>query len=400
VPAQRFVAATKLEFSAPTTSWSSASFDDPDANDGKAVADHPANANDLEAKADSVPLLDGQNAPLPTRRSLEIASPAPPEELELNLDSPPVEDSAPHAPLHEMTSPGAAVDGAMDAESVLVEKTSMSPANARDKISVRHGPAPAAHLLDVDSIDVETLSASDDAHSAPPASETESSDADKTSRPSRGSEPAAPSAHRVARAALAARDLAAAAIAPRDAQSAPVDVLIPVSDTVSAVPGAPLPGDALSPAATNATEITRHSSAEPRAAALSWTAEIHHELAAKAREFFHRGETEMRFTLDPPEMGKLRVHLEISEHRVSATITATNAATAALLERDRSDLVRAFQSQGIEEVSVQVGAERDAPHEQPDSHSRPERESHLETPYTEPLLRRPRSSRSVVDCFV
>ncbi|HET9887857.1 MAG TPA: flagellar hook-length control protein FliK, partial [bacterium] len=252
------------------------------------------------------------------------------------------------------------------------------------------------------SIEIEKLAVADDTPSVLPVSNGEPTDADKKTRGSRGSEPAAAPAHRVTAAALAARDLAAPALAPLVAQDAPTATLVTLPDAVSPTPLAQMHLEAPWPIASGpSSESAIHTSAEPRAAAaLSWTPEIHHELAAKAREFFHRGETEMRFTLDPPEMGKLRIHLEISEHRLCATITATNAATAALLERDRSDLVRAFQSQGIDDVSVQVGAERDPAHEHPDSRSPAEREAHFETPYTDPVLRRPRSSRSVVDCFV
>ncbi len=90
---------------------------------------------------------------------------------------------------------------------------------------------------------------------------------------------------------------------------------------------------------------------------LRWTPRIHHELAAKARSFFERGETEIRITLDPPELGKLTVKLEISPGRVSAHLVASTPHAAALLERDREDLVRAFESQGIDDVSVHVGSE-------------------------------------------
>ncbi len=98
--------------------------------------------------------------------------------------------------------------------------------------------------------------------------------------------------------------------------------------------------------------------ASPDETHLAWTPQIRHELAAKTRSFLERGETEIRITLDPPELGKLSIKLEIGPGRVAAHLVATNAHAAALLDRDRSDLIRAFEAQGIDDVSVHVGAER------------------------------------------
>jgi flagellar hook-length control protein FliK len=133
---------------------------------------------------------------------------------------------------------------------------------------------------------------------------------------------------------------------------------------------------------------------------LAWTPRIHHELAAKARSFLERGETEIRITLDPPELGKISVKLEIGPGRVAAHLVATNGHAAALLDRDRGDLVRAFEAQGIDDVSVHVGSEPPAREDQ-DSHARrfadePGAEDSLH-PRTAANTRAPRARRSVVD---
>jgi flagellar hook-length control protein FliK len=78
------------------------------------------------------------------------------------------------------------------------------------------------------------------------------------------------------------------------------------------------------------------------------------QIAAKAREFLAKGITEIRVTLDPPSLGRVRVHLDITEHHAIARIVASSHEAAALLAKDRDDLVRAFQNQGFDEVRVHV----------------------------------------------
>jgi len=96
----------------------------------------------------------------------------------------------------------------------------------------------------------------------------------------------------------------------------------------------------------------------------------------KAREFLERGRTQIRVTLDPPSLGKLRVDLDVSEHRAVARIVATSPEAAALLAREREELIRAFQQQGIHDVSVQVESGTHGTshgHADPDGDEQPER---------------------------
>lgn len=90
---------------------------------------------------------------------------------------------------------------------------------------------------------------------------------------------------------------------------------------------------------------------------LEWTPRVLHDLASKARDFLAKGHTEIRLRLDPPHLGKLRVRLDISEGKIAAHLLASSSETAALLERDRQELVRAFEAQGISEVSVEVDSD-------------------------------------------
>jgi flagellar hook-length control protein FliK len=95
----------------------------------------------------------------------------------------------------------------------------------------------------------------------------------------------------------------------------------------------------------------------PEPLVLRLTSAFEAQLAAKAREFLERGETRLRVQLDPPSLGRLRIELDLSETRATARIFTANPEAAALLARDRGELVRAFTQQGILDVTVHVEAE-------------------------------------------
>jgi flagellar hook-length control protein FliK len=84
------------------------------------------------------------------------------------------------------------------------------------------------------------------------------------------------------------------------------------------------------------------------------------QLALKAREYLAKGRTEVRVSLDPPSLGKLKIKLEIEDARAVARIVASSPETAALLAKDREELVRAFQNQGFDRVEVQVEADTES----------------------------------------
>ncbi|MFN8179531.1 MAG: flagellar hook-length control protein FliK [bacterium] len=78
------------------------------------------------------------------------------------------------------------------------------------------------------------------------------------------------------------------------------------------------------------------------------------QLAARARELLSRGQTEIRVTLDPPSLGRLRVRLLLTDTDAVAHISAGSPEAAALLHRERADLARAFEQQGFSRVEVHV----------------------------------------------
>ncbi|MEZ5065286.1 MAG: flagellar hook-length control protein FliK [bacterium] len=81
------------------------------------------------------------------------------------------------------------------------------------------------------------------------------------------------------------------------------------------------------------------------------------QLAVRARELLTKGRTEIRIRLDPPELGRVRIQLQIEDHRAVARIVTSSPEAAALLARDREELARAFQHHGFERVDVHIDAD-------------------------------------------
>jgi flagellar hook-length control protein FliK len=80
------------------------------------------------------------------------------------------------------------------------------------------------------------------------------------------------------------------------------------------------------------------------------------QLAARAKELLARGQTEIRVTLDPPSLGRLRVRLLLTDTDAVAHISTGSPEAAALLHRERAELARAFEQQGFSRVEVHVDA--------------------------------------------
>lgn len=129
------------------------------------------------------------------------------------------------------------------------------------------------------------------------------------------------------------------------------------------------------------------------------------QLAAKSRELLDRGRTEVRIALNPPALGKLRIRLEISEGRAVAHIVAATPEAAALLNREREDLMKAFQEQGFEDVDVHVDAEHESAARDRDGGDEDEDgPTHGTAPSSDRAVRSPRRANTMttrsVDLFV
>jgi flagellar hook-length control protein FliK len=144
--------------------------------------------------------------------------------------------------------------------------------------------------------------------------------------------------------------------APREARAATDRA--PAAEPTPAGTGATRPAPAPAPAATAPGPAPAPSPETPDLI-LRAAQGLERQLGAKAREFLNRGRTQLRIALDPPRLGHVRVELDLTEHRASARIVTQTAEAAALLTRDREELVRAFQAQGIDDVRVQVDADPD-----------------------------------------
>jgi hypothetical protein len=113
----------------------------------------------------------------------------------------------------------------------------------------------------------------------------------------------------------------------------------------------------LPPARTAPAHAGRPAGPTPAEVLLRATPGLDRQLAQKARELLARGHTQIRVTLDPPALGKLRVELDVSENRIVARIVATNPDALVLLQQDKNELVRSFQQAGIDDVTVNVESE-------------------------------------------
>jgi flagellar hook-length control protein FliK len=112
--------------------------------------------------------------------------------------------------------------------------------------------------------------------------------------------------------------------------------------------------DALAQAQSNAAAITTQTAASAQhASAVEQVAQRAAPAAAQlSREIIRRfdgGNTRFEFRLDPPELGRVEIKLEVTrDHRVSAVISADNPAALSDLARHARELEQSLQSAGLD----------------------------------------------------
>ena len=81
-------------------------------------------------------------------------------------------------------------------------------------------------------------------------------------------------------------------------------------------------------------------------------------VAGEIRRLFRSGKHEMRIRLRPPELGGMRIKVEITNDTVKAALVVDQPHTHALLEQNMSQLFRALQEQGlkVDTLSVEIGS--------------------------------------------
>ncbi len=118
-------------------------------------------------------------------------------------------------------------------------------------------------------------------------------------------------------------------------------------------PEAPAPSGSSSAALTNAALAasnaqTSHHTQET-AAAVARAGPVADQVGREIIRRFNGGSTFFELRLDPPEMGRIEVRLEVSrDHRVTAVVAADNPQALADLARHARDLETALQSAGLE----------------------------------------------------
>jgi len=81
-------------------------------------------------------------------------------------------------------------------------------------------------------------------------------------------------------------------------------------------------------------------------------------VAGQIRKLCRSGKQEMQIRLRPPELGGMKIKVEITNDVVKATLVVDQPQTHALLEKNMSQLFRALQEQGlkVDTLSVEIGS--------------------------------------------
>jgi flagellar hook-length control protein FliK len=134
-------------------------------------------------------------------------------------------------------------------------------------------------------------------------------------------------------------------LAPKSAapQSAPKEAIaVAPSDARESAPPSQPATSAPAPAAST---HTQHAAAEQIAARAAPAAQVAREIVRR----FDGGNTRFELRLDPPELGRVEVRLDVSrDHRVTAVIAADSPQALTELARHARDLEQMLQSAGLE----------------------------------------------------
>jgi len=81
-------------------------------------------------------------------------------------------------------------------------------------------------------------------------------------------------------------------------------------------------------------------------------------VAGQIRRLCRSRKQEMQIRLRPPELGGMKIKVEVTNDAVKATLVVDQPHTHALLEKNMSQLFRALQEQGlkVDTLSVEIGS--------------------------------------------
>lgn len=294
---------------------------------------------DAPPAVDAAPVEDGAEAP-------EIAPAAP-------IDAPaPVKagetqkNEAPVAPKAEAAAPVAPVAEPQAKSGAPVKAETPEAAPIVVEVAPEEAPAPQATMTPDASVQTQAV-----AQAAPVARTTQTSEASATEK----SGDAKPEGVKL----NAGDDLRTAKAEPQPQTDAPKTNAAPASGTkdhfAALAALAAQDGPDHAPASNTQASAISGAQLNPQSAQVAADTAIVRAAPAAAqigREIIRRfsGEsTHFEMRLDPPELGKVEVRLEVSrDHKVTAVVTADNPSALAELARNARDLQQALQSAGLE----------------------------------------------------
>lgn len=318
-------------------------------------------ARPITAPVESASAEAPQASPSPhanERAAVIAAPPKPPADFARPAAAPVAESVAQDAPV-AATPPASEKSAVTKADAPVTDKSGAAAAPAPTTQAVAPAAATPATQAAPASDSVESAPASEAAADAPaprPASPTAPHAPDAAHQPLRaGRDDTAPAPVKTAAKGKSAAETSAASSA--DTKAAPqAQAAASGARPAAAAPIAPVAGELAAPsgsaspltgAAAPAHDAGRAADASSAAAPRAGTpgAQIAQQIVRRVNS----GATQFEVRLDPPELGRVEVKLEMSrDHRVTATIAAEDAGTLAQLARSARELEQTLESAGLQ----------------------------------------------------
>lgn len=299
--------------------------------DAPPVAEAPADGEAAAEKPESAPQAPSA-PPVEPVKAETVAAPQPsaaaPVEATQAKNDAPAKSDAPVKPETAKAEAPVVEDGSQTQTQIQTQTPQQPPApqQAPPQAIAQAAPAPVQTVA-APAAETETASG-DDAATAPETPSLDATDDKRSTKADAEPRTDAPKANNSAN----ARDsfAAFAALAAQDGQQAQA-------------PAQTAPASAIGSA-----ELTAQSGQvmpESAARAAPAVTQVSREIIRR----FNGQTTSLELRLDPPELGKVEVRLEVSrDHKVTAVVSAENPAALAELARNARDLQQALQSAGLE----------------------------------------------------
>jgi len=287
---------------------------------------------DLDADRDAQPILADHKSGGVAEPALRLESPAP-----FAAQTPPPAPTGLEQP--QQTNAAEKSSAAMDAISENASARIAPKADAKAAVSVRTVKAqrPALSIIAGNTAQSTTELAANDAASAQPADDT-AEQANSVSENAKASQTnGAPPQHH-------------ATPPPSDAELAAK----PMPPSPQALQPMPAPAAALAPAQPQAFALDTAAATQPQNTAADGNAVTIPDLAAVIAVRAQAGARSFEIRLDPAELGRIEVHLDLDRSKADATILVHRPETLALLVSDSRNLERALHDAGIDASNLSL----------------------------------------------